>query len=193
MRRRWRCELERKVVKETVIDEDGNATVKTRISIGDPPNVTFREGMAMYHLVTTKPQQFIPSNPTPVSISIQFTPAIIHPWYLAPIRQCLVCRAIYQQNLIRVSDNFDLCETCVRSWQRHQINPTKSNWTNMREPTRTLIYQTLDLEDIVESYYIPGGTFKIVFLWVRYSPPGFDPPVGSYSYDFLLKSKPKGM
>jgi hypothetical protein len=36
--------FKRKVVNETVIDEDGNATVKTRIYIGDPPNVTFREG-----------------------------------------------------------------------------------------------------------------------------------------------------
>ena len=74
--------FKRKVEKETVIDEDGNATVKTRIPIRDPPNVTFREGMAMDHLTTTKPQPFIPSNPTPVTISIQFTPANIHPWYL---------------------------------------------------------------------------------------------------------------
>ena len=47
----------------------------------------------------------------------------------------------------------------------------------------------LDLEDILESYEIPDGTFKIVFLWVRYSPTSLDPPVGSYSHDFLLKFK----
>jgi hypothetical protein len=125
--------------------------------------------MAMDHLTTTKPQPFIPSNPTPATISIQFNPTIIHPWYMVPIRQCLVCRTIHQQNLISVSDNFDLCEACVRNWQNYQKDSTKSNWTNMR-----VIYPTLDLEDIVESYVIPNGTFKIVFLWVRYSPPGFD-------------------
>ena len=156
--------FKRKVVKETVIDEEGNTTVKTRISIEDPPNVTFREGMAMDHLTTTKPQPFIPSNPTPATISIQITPKIIHPWYMVPIRQCLVCRTIHQQNLISVSDNFDLCETCVRQWQNYQKDSTKTNWTNMREPTRTLIYPKLDLDDIFESYDIPGGSFKIVFL-----------------------------
>ena len=61
----------------------------------------------------------------------------------------------------------------------------------MREPTRTLIYPNLDLKGIVESYDISGGTFKIVFLWLRRSEPGSDPPLGSYSYDFLLKYKSK--
>jgi hypothetical protein len=73
--------FKRKVVQETVIDGDGNASVKTRISIRDPPIVTFREGMAMDHLTITKPQPFIPSNPTPATISIRFTPTSIHPWY----------------------------------------------------------------------------------------------------------------
>lgn len=75
----------RKAVRETVIDEDGNATMKTRISIGGPPNVTFREGKTIDHLDNTKPQAYKPSNPIPATISIQFTPPNIHPWYLAPI------------------------------------------------------------------------------------------------------------
>jgi hypothetical protein len=100
---------------------------------------------------------------------------------MVPIRQCLVCRTIHQQNLIGVSDNFDRCATCVRSWERNQMDP---DWSYSREPTKTLIYPTLDLGDIVESYDIPGGTFKMVFLWARFSTPGSDPPVGSNSHDF---------
>ena len=62
--------FKRKVVKETVVDEDGNATIKTRISIGDPPNVTFREGMVMDQVNTTKPQSYIISTPIPATTYI---------------------------------------------------------------------------------------------------------------------------
>lgn len=64
----------------------------------------------------------------------------------------------------------------------------KKNWSSSLEPSRD---PTIDLEDIVESYDILGGTFKIVFLWVRCSSPYFDPPLGGYSFDFLLKFKSK--
>ena len=111
--------FKRKVVKETVVDENGNATFKTRISIGEAPNVTFREGMAMDHLNMTKPQAYNFSEPVPATINIQFTQTILHRWYLVPIRQCLICRTIYHQNLVRVSDNFDLCVACVRNWENY--------------------------------------------------------------------------
>jgi hypothetical protein len=99
--------FKRRVKKETII-EDGNAIVRTRASLGDPPPVTFREIKTMDHLDTTKPQAYKPLNPIPATIKIQFTPTIIHPWYMVPIRQCLVCRTIHQQNLISVSENFNL-------------------------------------------------------------------------------------
>jgi hypothetical protein len=182
--------FKRRVVNETVI-EDGNAIVRTRGSFRDPPPVTFREGKTIDYLDTTKPQAYKPSKPIPATIKIQFSPTIIHPWYMVPIRECLVCRTIYQSNLMSVSDNFDLCNACVENWKNYQKDSTKTNWTNMREPTRRLIYPNLDLKGIVESYDIPGGTFKIVFLWLRRSEPGVDPAVGSYSYDFLLKYKSK--
>jgi hypothetical protein len=144
--------------------EDGNAIVRTRGSFRDPPPVTFREGKTIDHLDTTKPQAYKPSKPVPATINIQFTPTIIHPWYMVPIRQCLVCRTIYQSNLISISDNFDLCNACVEKWKYYQKDSTKTNWTNMREPTRTLIYPTLDLKGIVESYDIPE---LILFFLVK--------------------------
>jgi hypothetical protein len=182
--------FKRQVVKETVI-EDGNAIVRTRASLGDPPPVTFREGKTIDHLDTTKPQAYKPSKPIPATIKIQFTPTIIHPWYMVPIRQCLICRTIYHQTLIAESDNFDLCEACVRNWENYCKDSTKTNWRYIRGPSRALIYPKLDLDDIVESYDFPSGAFKIVFLWARYSPPGVDPPLGYYDLEFLMKFKSK--
>jgi hypothetical protein len=74
--------FKRRVVKETVI-EDGNAIARTRASLGDLLPVTFREGKTIVNLDTAKPQAFKPSKPLPATIKIQFTTAIIHPWYLA--------------------------------------------------------------------------------------------------------------
>ena len=58
----------------------------------------------------------------------------------------------------------------------------------MRQPTRTLIYPTLDLKGIVESYDIPDRTFKIGFLWVRLSAPGFDPPKSTYDKKRIISN-----
>jgi hypothetical protein len=80
----------------------------------------------MDHVNTAKPRPCIPSNPTPATISIQFTPAIIHPWYLAPIKQCLVCRTVYHERIIGVSDNFDLCKPCVANWEYYQKDSTNN-------------------------------------------------------------------
>ena len=105
---------------------------RTRAFLGDPSLVTFREGKTIDQLDTTKPQPYIPSTPTAATTMIQLIPTNIHPWYMVPIRQCLICR-VYHQNLVLVSDNFDLCEACVRNWNNYCKDSTKTNWSYSRE------------------------------------------------------------
>ena len=180
--------FKRKVVKETLTDEYGNVTARTRTSTVDPPHVTYREGKTIDSMNTTTPQSYNSSIPVPGILTIQVTRNFIHPWYLAPIRQCLICRTIYHETIKGVSDNFDLCNSCVHYWVRNHEKATRKY---SLEPSRALSYPALDLDDLLESYDIPGGSFKIVFLWARNSTPGCGPAVACYSYDFLLKFKSK--
>jgi hypothetical protein len=142
-------------------------------------------------MITTKPESFKPPVPTPGTLIIQFTPTRIHPWYLVRIRQCLVCRAIQQNYFISISDNFDLCGACLKSWEYFQRHPTKRSLFFSRESTTSLTYQKLDLDNILESHAIPAGSVKIIFFWTRSSTLGIDPLLASFSFDFVLKYKSK--
>lgn len=51
----------------------------------------------------------------------------------------------------------------IKNWGNYRKDWT---WSESREPSRT---PNLDMGDIIESYDISDGTFKIAFLWAQYS------------------------
>ncbi|KAJ2985137.1 hypothetical protein HDV02_000699, partial [Globomyces sp. JEL0801] len=141
--------------------------------------------MTIQDLKGSVPNRHTPSIPIPASLDIQFTPNEIHPWYLEPIRQCILCKTVHMRMFCYVAKKFNLCQTCYKEW------PTYKRKSHQPDIRKGFDFPMLFLEDIVESYNIPSGAFKIVFLWARNSVLGAEPARACYSLDFLLNFKSK--
>ncbi|KAJ2996380.1 hypothetical protein HDV02_006591 [Globomyces sp. JEL0801] len=179
--------------KSETITKNGISVKKARLYTDDPPPVTFRIDMNIQNLNSKAPQRHIPSIPIPAVLNIQFTPTSIHPWYLIPIRQCLICRTVHAPLFYHIVNKFDLCSACYTLWHTYLKNLESTDWKFQREVRQGFIVPMQDLEDIIQSYNIPSGEFKIIFLWARNSETYTEPASECYKLDFLLKCNSKNV
>ena len=147
--------------------------------------------------------------PLPLSISTPIArnnvfpvivPAVIHMWYKIPIPTCYICKEVHSSVMINIVDNCFLCELCYvryRSLLQHERISTESvtalfSKNLPRSRTLYIQYPCLDLEDIVMAYNIAYPaiyTFRIVFIWRRYSPPRKEPGVDYWELTYVLVYK----
>jgi len=101
--------------------------------------------------------------------------------------------------MINIVDNCFLCELCYDRYRyqlQHGRITTESVtalFSNLpRSRTQYIQYPSLDLQDIVMAYNIAYPaiyTFRIVFIWRRYSPPRKEPAVDYWELTYVLVYK----